>query len=218
MNWNEFIRSEKEKDYFKQLVSLVLEYGKKNIIYPNSKDVFNAFKYSKLDNIKVLILGQDPYINPNQAHGLAFSVPIEEEPPPSLKNIFKEIQSDLNLSTTDFTNGCLIPWAEQGVFLLNTVLTVPAGISGGHQGFGWETFTDNAIKLINEQDRPIVHMLWGNFAKTKKKLLTNPKHLILTGAHPSPLSCKGFFGGKYFSKANEFLIKNNIEPIDWRII
>lgn len=216
MSWNDFIRSEKEKQYFKELVAFILQDSKKYKIFPPSKDVFNAFKLCPLDNVKVVILGMDPYHGENQAHGLAFSVNKSIDIPPSLKNIIKEIKSDLGLSDNDFKHGCLECWAKQGVMLLNSMLTVRDGEAGSHKG-KWEIFTNNAIKLINDLNRPIVYILWGNFAKNKKELITNSKHLIVEGCHPSPLSCKNFFGGKYFSKANEFLIKNNIKPIDWRI-
>jgi len=158
----------------------------------------------------------DPYHGENQAHGLAFSVAPGVSIPPSLNNIYTEIKANYNIPNYKFPNGCLIPWAIQGVLLLNTVLTVRKGQAGSHKGFGWETFTDNAINLVNEQDRPIVFMLWGNFAKSKKKLLTNPKHLVLEAAHPSPLSAyNGFLGCNHFILANEFLEKNGASPIKW---
>lgn len=217
-SWKDFIKIEKQKDYYKNIVSFLMEEGKQHTIYPPSKDIFTAFTACPLDKIKILILAQDPYYGPNQAHGLAFSVKPGVDIPPSLRNIYKEIQSDLGLSSDDFTSGYLLPWAEQGIFLLNSILTVAKDMPALHKGIGWEEFTDNAIKVINDLDRPIVIMLWGAFAKSKKKLLTNPKHLILESSHPSPLGVnKSFKGCKHFSKANEFLINNNIDPIDWRI-
>jgi uracil-DNA glycosylase len=229
MSWKEIIKEETSKSYFKQLSSFLIEDGKSYTIYPKHSNVFNAFKYCPLDKIKVCLLGQDPYHQPNQAHGLSFSVPSGETIPPSLRNIFKEIQNDLQLgflkeissnlqSNYSFDNGCLIPWAQQGVLLLNTVLTVRDSQPGSHRNKGWETFTDTIIDQINQLDRPVVFLLWGSFAKSKKILLNNSKHLILEAAHPSPLSAyNGFFGCQHFSKANRFLIRNTLTPIDWRI-
>ena len=215
--WKEFISSEAKKDYYEKLISFVQQDSKTFIIYPAHKDIFNAFKLTPLEQVKVVILGQDPYHNPNQAHGLSFSVPEDCEIPPSLRNIFKEIKEDLKLET-EFNHGFLKSWAEQGVLLLNSVLTVRQNQPGSHKEFGWQTFTDNAISKLNDLERPVVFMLWGSFAKSKKKLVTNSKHLILETVHPSPLSAyNGFFGCKHFSKANQFLINNNITPIDWSI-
>jgi uracil-DNA glycosylase len=189
----------------------------RTVIYPPADDIFNAFHFTPLNEVKVLILGQDPYHNVNQAHGLAFSVPeSQSEIPPSLQNIYKELHDDIGCPIPD--HGCLVKWAKQGVLLLNTVLTVRAHQANSHQGHGWEQFTDAVIQAVNAEDRPIVEMLWGRPAQSKLPMLNNPKHLVLTAPHPSPLSAyKGFFGCKHFSKANEFLEKNGIEPIDWSL-
>ncbi|MBR7076136.1 MAG: uracil-DNA glycosylase, partial [Lachnospiraceae bacterium] len=179
-------------------------------------DLFNAFHFTPLHEVKVVILGQDPYHNEGQAHGLCFSVQKGVEIPPSLLNIYKELQDDLNCTMP--SSGYLKKWADQGVLLLNTVLTVRAHEANSHKGIGWEEFTDAAIRILNEQDRPIVFMLWGSNAREKKKMLNNPKHLILEAPHPSPLSAyRGFFGCRHFSKCNAFLIKNGLDPIDWQI-
>jgi uracil-DNA glycosylase len=214
MEWKEFIFKEKQKDYYKKLASFLREDYKNNKIFPIKEDIFNAFK-TPLNNIKVVIIGQDPYINEGEAHGLSFSVKPGIKIPPSLKNIFKEIKSDLNIDIPN--NGYLQHWSDQGVFLLNSVLTVRNGASGSHRGIGWETFTDSAISLLNNSERPIAFLLWGAYAKSKKAILTNSKHLILEAAHPSPFSCSNFFGCKHFSKTNAFLEKNDISPIDWEI-
>lgn len=217
MNWKLIIKEEMEKDYFKKIISFIQDDSKNHIIYPDQKDIFNAFKYSPLDKTRVVILGMDPYINKDQAHGLAFSVNENCTIPPSLKNIFKEIKSDLD-TDHNFSDGCLVPWAQQGVLLLNTILTVRDGESNSHRNFGWQTFTDKIISVLNNLDKPIVFILWGNHAKGKRNLISNSRHLILDGSHPSPLSAyNGFFGNKYFSKANNFLIQNNLEPINWLI-
>jgi uracil-DNA glycosylase len=214
MTWKEFIKEESSKDYYKKLIDFVFEDSKINTIYPEYKDLFNAFDLCPIDKVKVVILAQDPYINKGEAHGLAFSVPDGKKIPPSLKNIYKELKTDLNIDSPN--NGCLTRWAEQGVLLLNCILTVRAGNSGSHRGKGWEQFSDNAISKLNELDRPIVFMLWGAFAKSKLPLITNKNHLVLQAAHPSPYSASdGFFGCKHFSKANAFLIENKCEPIDW---
>ena len=215
MNWNDIISEEKKKPYYQALTNFLIEDGKTNTIYPDSKLVFNAFKLCPLDKVKVVILGQDPYHGPNQAHGLSFSVPDTESIPPSLRNIFKEIKSDLNVSG-NFTHGNLESWAKQGVLLLNSVLTVRASQAGSHQKKGWEQFTDEIIRAIDFSSQPKVFIFWGSFAKNKKVLLSNPSHLVLEAAHPSPLSAhNGFFGCKHFSKTNEFLVKNGMQPIDW---
>lgn len=213
MTWKEFILQEQSKDYYKQIVNFI-EQDKKNYnIFPNEDSIFTAFKKTPLDKVKVVILGQDPYIKTNQAHGLSFSVNEGIDIPPSLRNIFKELKSDINSTNT---SGCLLPWAKQGVFLLNAALTVRENQSNSHQNIGWHTFTDAAISLLNEQNSPIVFILWGNFARFKKYLITNSHHLILESSHPSPLSAhNGFFGSKPFSKTNQFLIKHNLTPIDW---
>ena len=186
------------------------------IIYPPSEDLFSAFEATPLEKVKVVILGQDPYHEPGQAHGMCFSVRPGVEIPPSLQNIYQELHDDLGCDIPD--NGYLMKWAGQGVFLLNTVLTVRAHQAGSHRGIGWEEFTDAAIRALNAEDRPIVFLLWGRPAQQKMPLLDNPKHLILTAPHPSPLSAyRGFFGCRHFSRANAFLAANGLEPIDWQI-
>lgn len=215
MNWKELLKQESERDYYKALSASLLEESKKYNIFPVHDNLFNALKACPLDKVKVVILGQDPYHGAGQAHGLSFSVPQDCPIPPSLKNIFKEIQSDLQVSN-NFAHGCLVNWATQGVLLLNTVLTVRENQAGSHRNLGWEHLTDSIIRAIDGLDRSVVFLLWGGFAKTKKSLITNPNHLILEAAHPSPLSAhNGFFGCKHFSKANKFLVDNNVEPIDW---
>ena len=217
MNWTTFLKAEKEKPYFQELVAQVQEDVKKHKIYPKREDLFNAFKYSPYDKTRCVIVGMDPYINEGQAHGLSFSVPKGVELPPSLRNIFKELRSDLGISSP--SHGCLIEWAEQGVLLLNTYLTVRHGETGSHSKFGWQNLTDRAISILNEKETPVVFILWGAHAKAKRSLIINDHHLILQGAHPSPLSANkgGFFGGKYFSQCNDFLIAAGQEPINWKI-
>lgn len=215
-DWLPAIDGEFKKPYYKELFTFVKNEYNTAQIFPPAEDIFNAFHLTPLSEVKVLILGQDPYHDVNQAHGLCFSVKPGEKIPPSLQNIYKELQDDLGCSIPD--NGYLVKWANQGVLLLNTVLTVRAHQAASHQGKGWEQFTDAIIKAVNEQDRPIVYLLWGSPAQKKIPMLNNPKHLILTAPHPSPLSAyRGFFGCRHFSKCNEFLIKNGIEPIDWQI-
>ncbi len=215
MDWNELIRTEKQKPYYQSLSSFLTEDGKSHTIYPSHKDVFKALSLCPFSSTKVVILGQDPYHGPNQAHGLSFSVPYRTAIPPSLRNIFKEVHSDLNV-TQAFTHGNLEAWAKQGVLLLNSVLTVRKSEAGSHQKKGWETFTDTIIRAIDQTSSPKVFILWGSFAKNKKELITNPAHLVLEAAHPSPLSAhNGFFGCKHFSKTNDFLIQNDMQPIDW---
>ena len=203
--------------HYKELYQFVRDEYSKTVIYPPADDIFNAMHFTPLSKVKVLLLGQDPYHNVNQAHGLSFSVlPEQKEIPPSLQNIYKELHDDLGCYIPN--NGYLKKWADQGVLLLNTVLTVRAHQANSHQGHGWEQFTDAIIQAVNAQDRPIVYMLWGRPAQSKIPMLTNPKHLILTAPHPSPLSAyRGFFGCRHFSKANEFLQANGVEPIDWQI-
>ena len=215
--WLEVLKDEFKKPYYKNLYEYVKEEYSSKVIYPPSEDIFNALHFTPLDKVKVLILGQDPYHEPGQAHGLAFSVqPGMADTPPSLVNIYKELHDDLGCYVPN--NGYLKKWADQGVLLLNTVLTVRAHAANSHRGRGWEEFTDAIIKAVNEQDRPIVFMLWGRPAQMKKAMLNNPKHLVLEAPHPSPLSAyRGFFGCKHFSKCNEFLRNNDIEPIDWQI-
>jgi len=215
-DWLDVIGDEFKKPYYKELYTFVVNEYRNYIIYPDANDIFNAFHFTPLSNVKVVILGQDPYHNENQAHGLCFSVKPYVDIPPSLANIFKELHDDLGCYIPN--NGCLEKWAKQGVLLLNTILTVRAHRPLSHQGKGWEIFTDAVIKAVNDLDRPVVFILWGKPAQSKKKMLTNSKHLILEAPHPSPLSAsRGFFGSRPFSKTNEFLIKNNIEPIDWQI-
>lgn len=215
-DWLDAIGKEFEQDYYLKLrQNLINEYRSK-IIYPAADDIFNAFHFTPLAKVKILLVGQDPYHNPGQAHGLSFSVEQQEEIPPSLANIYKELQSDIGCYIPD--NGYLKKWAEQGVLLLNAVLTVRAHQANSHQGLGWENFTDAVLRAVNNLERPIVVFLWGKPAQAKKQFLNNPIHLILQAPHPSPLSAyRGFFGCKHFSKANEFLVKHGLEPIDWQI-
>lgn len=216
-DWLEAVGAEFKKPYYMELYKFVKqEYGAR-VIYPPADDIFNALHLTPLKDVKVLILGQDPYHNERQAHGLSFSVlPEQKEIPPSLQNIYTELHDDLGCHIPD--NGYLKKWAEQGVLMLNTVLTVRAHQANSHQGKGWEKFTDAIIQAVNEQERPIVFMLWGRPAQSKMPMLNNPKHLILTAPHPSPLSAyRGFFGCRHFSRANEFLTANGSAPIDWQI-
>lgn len=215
-DWLPAIGAEFKKPYYKELYNFVKEEYNTKLIFPKSEDIFNAFHLTPLHEVKVVILGQDPYHNVGQAHGLSFSVQPGIEIPPSLANIYKEMHDDIGTYIPD--NGCLTKWAEQGVLLLNTVLTVRAHQAASHAGHGWEQFTDAVISAVNKEDRPIVFMLWGSPARKKKAMLDNPKHLILEAPHPSPLSAyRGFFGSRPFSKANEFLRKNKIKEIDWQI-
>ena len=216
-DWVESIGQEFKKPYYRELYKFVKEEYNTHVIYPPSEDIFNAFHFTPLSEVKVLLLGQDPYHNEHQAHGLSFSVlPEQKDIPPSLQNIYKELNSDLGCYIPN--NGYLEKWARQGVLLLNTVLTVRAHQANSHQGKGWEQFTDAIIRAVNEQDRPIVYFLWGRPAQNKISMLNNSKHLILKAPHPSPLSAyRGFFGCKHFSQANEFLKEHGIEPIDWQI-
>lgn len=215
-DWLEAIRGEFGKPYYKELFQFVKEEYSRYVIYPAADDIFNAFHFTSLGQVKAVILGQDPYHNTGQAHGLCFSVKPEVDTPPSLENIYKELHEDLGCYIPN--NGYLKKWADQGVLMLNTVLTVRAHQAASHQGKGWEQFTDAVIQAVNQQDRPIVYMLWGKPAQSKIPMLTNPKHLILKAPHPSPLSAyRGFFGCRHFSQANEFLKENGIEPIDWQI-
>ena len=216
-DWLEYIQDEFRKPYYKELYQFVRQEYNTHVIYPPADDIFNAFHFTPLSKVKVLILGQDPYHGEHQAHGLCFSVlPDQTEIPPSLQNIYKELRDDLGCYIPN--NGYLKKWADQGVLMLNTVLTVRAHQAGSHQGKGWEQFTDAIIQAVNAQDRPIVYLLWGKPAQSKIPMLTNSKHLILKAPHPSPLSAyRGFFGCRHFSQTNEFLNNNGIEPIDWQI-
>lgn len=215
-DWNELLKDEFSKDYYLSLREFLKNEYTTKIIYPDKYDIFNALHYTSYKDVKVVILGQDPYHGPNQAHGLSFSVSPGVKIPPSLLNIYKELNSDLGCYTPN--NGYLKKLADQGVLLLNTSLTVRAGEANSHKNKGWEIFTDKIISLINEKTDPVVFLLWGNNAINKKKLITNKQHLILSSTHPSPLSAsRGFFGSKPFSKINKFLISVNKAPIDWQI-
>lgn len=216
-DWLELISPEFNKPYYKELYNFVREEYARCTIYPPADDIFNALHFTPLSKVKVMILGQDPYHGVNQAHGLSFSVlPTQRQLPPSLQNIYKELQDDVGCYIPD--NGYLKKWADQGVLLLNTVLTVRAHQANSHQGHGWEQFTDAIIRAVNAQDRPIVYMLWGRPAQSKIPMLNNKKHLILRAPHPSPLSVyRGFFGCRHFSLANKFLRENGCEEIDWQI-
>ena len=216
-DWLDTIKGEFAKPYYKELYQFVLKEYNTHVVYPPADDIFNAFHFTPLSKVKVVILGQDPYHNEHQAHGLSFSVlPDQPEIPPSLQNIYQELKDDLGCYIPN--NGYLKKWADQGVLMLNTVLTVRAHQANSHQGKGWEKFTDAIINAVNTQDRPIVYLLWGRPAQSKIPMLTNPNHLILTAPHPSPLSAyRGFFGCKHFSKTNEFLLSHGYEPIDWQI-
>ncbi len=214
--WTPFLKAEFEKDYFKKLAAFIHEEYETKKIYPPKQNVFAAFENTDFSNVKVVILGQDPYHQPHQAHGMCFSVQKGVKIPPSLLNMYKELQSDLGYSIPN--HGYLMSWAKQGVFLLNTILTVEDSKPLSHKGKGWELFTDEVIKKLNKREKPMVFVLWGRNARDKKILITNKNHLILEAAHPSPLSAHaGFFGSRPFSKINEFLVKTNQEPIQWRI-
>ena len=214
--WDNILKEEYKKEYFKKLVSDIRKEYQEHICFPKSEDVFNAFKYTDYDDIKVVIIGQDPYHGIGEAHGLCFSVQDGVKIPPSLQNIFKELNDDLGYKIPE--SGSLVKWAKQGVLLLNSILTVEKDKALSHQKYNWEEFTDAVIKKINEKETPIVFILWGNYAKSKKKYLTNPKHLVLEASHPSPFSAyHGFFGSKPFSKTNKFLISKKISPIDFNL-
>ena len=215
-DWLIPLKPEFAKPYYSKLYQKVNEEYRNYLIFPLADDIFNAFAFTPLSEVKVVILGQDPYHGDGQAHGLCFSVKPDVEIPPSLVNIYKELHEDCGCYIPN--NGYLTKWAKQGVLLLNTVLTVRAHQANSHRGLGWEEFTDAAIRILNEQDRPIVFILWGRPAQMKKAMLNNPKHLILEAPHPSPLSAyRGFFGSRPFSRTNKFLEQNGIEPIDWQI-
>ncbi len=215
-SWDNVLGEEFEKPYFKELLQRVDDESHKYRIYPPKDKIFSALKLCDFNDIKVVLLGQDPYHGKGQAHGLCFSVMPGVTVPPSLKNIYKEMADDVN--TTEPNHGCLISLARQGVLMLNTVLTVREGMPNSHATYGWQTFTDEIIRKINEIDKPVVFLLWGANAKSKLPLITNRKHLILSCAHPSPFSAyNGFFGCKHFSKTNEFLMQNGREPINWQI-
>lgn len=212
-NWDNILEEEMNKEYFKNLGTFVKEEYKTKICYPQYKDIFNALRYTDYNEVKVVILGQDPYHGEHEAHGLSFSVLDGVKRPPSLNNIFKELYDDLGIKRT--TND-LTDWAKQGVLLLNAIMSVEKDKPLSHKGLGWEIFTDNIIRYLNGREKPIVFILWGSYARSKKELITNKNHYIIESAHPSPLSAsRGFFGSKPFSKTNQFLIKNNEEPIVW---
>lgn len=215
-DWLIEVGTEFHEKYYTDLYKFVKSEYSNYEVYPKSEDIFNAFHFTPLENVKVVIIGQDPYHNEGQAHGLCFSVKPEVTIPPSLVNIYKELQDDIGCTIPN--NGYLEKWAKQGVLMLNTVLTVRAHQANSHQGKGWEKFTNAVIRAVNAQDRPIVFILWGKPAQLKKNMLNNPNHLVLEAPHPSPLSSyRGFFGSKPFSKTNNFLVKNGLEVIDWQI-
>ena len=215
-DWLPYLKAEFSKPYYRELYEFIKKEYSEYVIYPPSGDLFSALDATPAGNVKVVILGQDPYHEPGQAHGMSFSVKPGVKTPPSLQNMYKELNSELGLYIPN--NGYLMKWAKQGVLLLNTVLTVREGQANSHKGKGWEQFTDAIIKAVNEQDRPVVYLLWGSNARAKKNLITNPKHLILESVHPSPLSAyNGFFGCGHFKKANDFLAANGVTPIDWQI-
>ncbi len=215
-DWDEILKGEFEKEYYLKLRAFLKEEYQTQVIYPPMNDIFNSLKTTAYSDIKIVILGQDPYHEPNQAHGLSFSVKKGVVPPPSLKNIYKEINSELGIPVPN--HGELTKWAKQGVLLLNTVLTVRQGQANSHKNKGWEIFTDTVIRKINEREKPVVFLLWGGNAKRKTALITNPQHKILTSVHPSPLSAYGgFFGCGHFKSANEFLESIGDAPIDWSL-
>ena len=215
-DWLPAVNAEFKKPYYAELYKFVKEEYSKVAVFPPADEIFSALHLTPLSKVKVVIIGQDPYHNVGQAHGLCFSVRPEVEIPPSLVNIYKELQSDLGCRIPN--NGYLVKWAEQGVLLLNTVLTVRAHQANSHQGKGWEQFTDAIIRAVNAEDRPIAYLLWGRPAQSKMSMLDNPKHKVFTAPHPSPLSAhRGFFGCKHFSRANAFLEENGVAPIDWQI-
>ena len=215
-SWDEILKEEYQKDYFKNIAMFVNKEYREKTIFPPKSNILRAFKLTDYDNVKVVILGQDPYHGINEANGLAFSVSKGVRLPPSLQNIYKELYNDLGITIS--TNGDLEKWAREGVLLLNSVFTVEKDKPASHKNIGWEQFSDEVIKKVNEKNTPVVFILWGNFAKSKAKYITNPIHLVITSPHPSPFSAySGFFGSKPFSRTNEFLRKNNIKEIDWKI-
>ncbi len=215
-SWDILLKDEFQKPYYLNLRKFLVQEYKTQTIYPHMNDIFNALKYTDYKDVKVVILGQDPYHQPNQAHGLCFSVKKGVNPPPSLQNMYKEIHAEYGYPIPD--HGELTYWAEQGVLMLNTVLTVRESQPNSHKGMGWEIFTDDIINLLNQRPTPMVFLLWGANARAKTKLITNPAHLVLCSAHPSPLSAyNGFFGNGHFKKANEFLKQNGMTEIDWQV-
>ena len=215
-DWDEVLSGEFDKDYYRLLRDFLKKEYSSQTIYPSMYDIFNAQKATAFGDVKVVILGQDPYHGPGQAHGMCFSVKKGVAVPPSLVNIYKELKEDVGFQIP--SHGFLESWADQGVLLMNTVLTVRAGQANSHKGKGWEIFTDQVIRHLNEREQPMVFLLWGANAKSKRQLITNPKHMILTAAHPSPLSAyNGFFGCRHFSRANLFLQEQGMKPIDWQL-
>lgn len=215
-DWDQVLAGEFEKDYYRELRAFLKNEYATRTIYPSMYDIFNALKHTAYRDVKVVILGQDPYHGPGQAHGMCFSVKKGVPVPPSLVNIYKELKEDVGFQIPE--HGFLETWADQGVLLMNTVLTVRAGQANSHKGKGWEIFTDQVIRHLNEREQPMVFLLWGANAKSKRQLITNPKHMILTAAHPSPLSAyNGFFGCRHFSRANLFLQEQGMKPIDWQL-
>lgn len=215
-SWDEILKDEFEKEYYRKLRLFLINEYRNYTVYPKMGDIFNALKATPYEKVKVVILGQDPYHEPGQAHGMAFSVQKGVAPPPSLINIYRELKDDLGIEPA--SHGYLMKWAEQGVLLLNTCLTVREHQANSHRNKGWEKFTDHVVWLLNEREKPVVFILWGGNARQRESLITGKQHLVLTGAHPSPLSAyNGFFGGRYFSKANNFLREKGEEPIDWRL-
>ncbi|WP_300329721.1 uracil-DNA glycosylase [Fusobacterium sp.] len=215
-DWDELLKPEFDKEYYQELRKFLVNEYKTQKIHPDMDEIFSALKLSSYKDTKILLLGQDPYHGEGQAHGLAFSVKPGITPPPSLKNMYKEIESELGIKPPN--NGYLVSWAKQGILMINTVLTVRDGLANSHKGRGWEIFTDRIIELLNEKDEPVIFILWGNNAKTKKKLITNKNHFIIEGVHPSPLSAsRGFFGCGHFKKVNEILKSLGKKEIDWSI-
>ncbi|MCL2527346.1 MAG: uracil-DNA glycosylase [Defluviitaleaceae bacterium] len=214
-DWDAILAEEFQKDYYLELRAFLKEAYTTRTIYPGMHDIFNALKLTPYNKTKAVIVGQDPYINPGEAHGLSFSVQPGAKTPPSLANIFKELKEDMGCTIPN--NGHLVKWAAQGVMLLNTVLTVEARRSRSHAGKGWERFTDTVLFHLNDRKEPMVFLLWGKDAQAKGRLIDNPAHLVLKAAHPSPLAGGRFFGSKHFSQTNEFLAKNGLEAIDWQL-
>ncbi len=215
-DWGGFLNDEFEKDYYKELRSILKEEYETHAVYPDMYDLFNALNYTPYEKARVVILGQDPYHGPNQAHGLSFSVQPGVSVPPSLRNMYKELKSDLGIEPPN--HGCLVEWAKEGVLMLNTVLSVRKGEANAHKGLGWEAFTDQIIKALNEKKEPVVFLLWGKHAQNKKELITNSHHAIIESPHPSPFSAnRGFFGSRPFSRTNDFLKSAGEAPINWEL-
>lgn len=215
-DWDKVLKEEFEKTYFIELIEKIRKAYQENTIFPKQTEIFNAFRNTAYNDVKVVILGQDPYHGENEAEGLSFSVKVGIRKPPSLVNIFKELNDDLGCTIPE--DGSLLSWTREGVLLLNTVLTVEKDKAASHKGYGWEIFTDEVIRKLNEKKEPVVFILWGNFARSKKSFITNPLHFIIESPHPSPFSAyNGFFGSKPFSKTNNYLISKGISPINWEI-